>query len=209
MERQTGSAGRLQRLGVVMEPRRHDLREAGGVLNPAVARGPDGQLYLLPRLVAAGNYSRIGLCRVVIDRRGNPVVVERLGVVLEPEASYERNPHNGGGVEDPRITALGAGRLYVMAYTALGPTGPRIAAAVSRDLVHWQRRGLVHFAPCHGGPDVPAELAGVVPGVVFPTGVDVRRDGRLDVYDGMADSRIGVAYAGLADLLLPAQPQAA
>jgi hypothetical protein len=30
-------------------------------------------------------------------------------------------------------------------------------------------------------------------------------DGRLDVYDGMADSRIGAAYTGLADLLLPTQ----
>ena len=58
-------------------------------------------------------------------------------------------------------------------------------------------------------PEMPAELAGVVPGVVFPTGVDVRRDGRLDVYYGMADSRIGVAYAGLTDLLMPAQAHAA
>ena len=58
-------------------------------------------------------------------------------------------------------------------------------------------------------PDVPAELVVVVPGVVFPTGVDVRPDGRLDVYYGMADSRIGVAYAGLADLLMPAQAPAA
>src|SRR5438477_1333716 len=139
---------RMRRLGIVMEPDPADPREAGGVLNPAVARGPDGQLYLLPRLVAAGNYSRIGLCRVVVDRRGDPMGVERLGVVLEPQASYERNPQNGG-VEDPRITALGAGRLYITAHTALGPTGPRVAAAVSRDLVHWQRLGLVHFAPCH------------------------------------------------------------
>jgi hypothetical protein len=34
-------------------------------------------------------------------------------------------------------------------------------------------------------------------------------DGRLDVYDGMADSHIGVADAGLADLLMPAQAHAA
>jgi hypothetical protein len=34
-------------------------------------------------------------------------------------------------------------------------------------------------------------------------------DGRLDVYDAMADSRIGVAYAGLADLVMPAQAHAA
>jgi hypothetical protein len=34
-------------------------------------------------------------------------------------------------------------------------------------------------------------------------------DGRLDVHDGMADSRIGVGDAGLADLLIPAQAHAA
>jgi hypothetical protein len=36
-----------------------------------------------------------------------------------------------------------------MTYTAFGPDSPRIAA-VSRDLVHWRRLGLVRFAPHHG-----------------------------------------------------------
>jgi predicted GH43/DUF377 family glycosyl hydrolase len=52
---------------------------------------------------------------------------------------------------------------------------------------------------------VAAESEGVVPSVVFPTGLDARPDGQLDVYYGMADSRIGVARACLADLLTPAQ----
>src|SRR3954462_12673872 len=110
---------RMRRLGIVMEPGPAAPREAGGVLNPAVTRGPDGQLYLLPRLVAAGNYSRIGLARVCLDGRGNPRGVERLGVVLEPAAPYERNGQTGGGVEDPRVTFLAAFGLYVMTYTAL------------------------------------------------------------------------------------------
>jgi hypothetical protein len=59
----TMSPRTLRRLGIVMEPQSDDAHEAGGVLNPAVARGPDGQLYLLPRLVATGNYSRIGEVR--------------------------------------------------------------------------------------------------------------------------------------------------
>jgi len=50
----------LKRLGVVMERDPGNSQEAQGVLNPAAARGPDGHLYLYPRLVAAGNYSRIG-----------------------------------------------------------------------------------------------------------------------------------------------------
>src|SRR5436309_15477930 len=129
----------LHRLGIVMAPDPRDPREAGGVLNPAATRGPDGQLYLLPRLVAAGNYSRIGLARVLFDRRREPVGVERLGVVLQPEAPYELNAHTGGGVEDPRVTCIVERGLYVMTYTAVGEAGPRIAAAVSRDLAHWHR----------------------------------------------------------------------
>ena len=45
---------RLRRLGVVMEPEPGNPLEADGVLNPAAARGPDGQLYLFPRLTARG-----------------------------------------------------------------------------------------------------------------------------------------------------------
>ena len=344
----------LRRLGVVMEPDLSNPHEAAGVLNPGVARGPDGQLYLLPRLVAAGNYSRIGLARVLFNRRGDPEGVERLGVVLEPRAPYELNPLTGGGVEDPRVTYIAARKRYVMTYTAFGPAGPRVALAVSRDLIRWRRAGPARFAPYHGidlsaldnkdalffpepvpapdgrpalalihrphfypvpagmeeprpsmwisyapladvvasgqvvfgqhhllaapqrgwerlkigggtppvrtrdgwlvlyhgvsgqladgvqqqqrvrycaglllldlqdprrvlhrsarsilSPQTTAERLGVVPRVVFPEGLDVRADGTLDVYYGMADSRIGVARTSLADLLALAPAQAA
>jgi len=42
-------------------------------------------------------------------------------------------------------------------------------------------------------PETGAETEGVVPHVVFPTGVDDRHDGRIDVYYGMADLRVGAA----------------
>jgi beta-1,2-mannobiose phosphorylase / 1,2-beta-oligomannan phosphorylase len=42
-------------------------------------------------------------------------------------------------------------------------------------------------------PETAEEIDGVVPNVVFPTGVDDRGSGRVDVYYGMADQRIGVA----------------
>jgi predicted GH43/DUF377 family glycosyl hydrolase len=136
----------MRRLGVIMRPDLADDREVEGVLNPAVVRGQDGQLYLLPRLVGAGNYSRIGLARVLFDRHGDPCGVQRMGVVLEPEEPYERNPRTLGGVEDPRIVYLAARGVYVMLYTAFGAAGPRIAGAVSRDLQTWRRLGLVRFA---------------------------------------------------------------
>jgi predicted GH43/DUF377 family glycosyl hydrolase len=63
-------------------------------------------------------------------------------------------------------------------------------------------------------PELPAEREGIVADVVFPTAVDRRTDlgrpDRLDVYYGMADSRIGVARLDLPESLPPearADPQ--
>src|SRR5690242_4823003 len=134
----------MRRLGVVMEPESGNQLEVEGVLNPGVARGSDGQLYIFPRLVVRGNYSRIGFARVKFNHRGDPVGVERLGIALEPQADYELNSR-GGGCEDPRITFIEPLRRYVMSYTALSSDGPRIAIAVSEDLFHWERVGLATF----------------------------------------------------------------
>jgi beta-1,2-mannobiose phosphorylase / 1,2-beta-oligomannan phosphorylase len=141
---------KLKRLGILMEPDPGNPQEIEGVLNPAVARAPDGELYLFPRLVARGNYSRIGIARVRFNEVGDPAGVERLGIALEPEADYERRPGGGGGCEDPRITFVEPLRRYMMTYTAFSPRGPRIALAVSEDLFHWQRLGLATFAPYQG-----------------------------------------------------------
>ena len=139
----------MRRLGLVMEPEPGNVLEVEGVLNPAGVRGPDGQYYLFPRLVAKGNYSRIGIARVKFNEAGDPSGVERLGIALEPEADYELRP-GGGGCEDPRITFGEDLKRYVMTYTALSPEGPRIALAISEDLFHWQRLGLATFRPYHG-----------------------------------------------------------
>jgi len=128
-----------------MEPSPGDPREAEGVLNPASARRPDGDLYLFPRMVAEGNFSRIGRARVIFDKSGKPSGVERLGVVLEPDEAWEQNPVTAG-VEDPRIVFMPGLEAYVMTYTAYGPLGPRIGLAVSRELVKWERLGPVSFA---------------------------------------------------------------
>ncbi|BFM24335.1 glycosidase [Microbacterium sp. che218] len=134
---------RLTRVGVVMTPEPGNADEAEGVLNPASGRGPDGQLYLLPRLVAEGNVSRVGIARVVIED-GVPVSVEREGVVLQPDRGWERGVGNAG-TEDPRTTWIEALGLHVMTYVAYGPLGPRTAVAVSEDLREWKRLGPAMF----------------------------------------------------------------
>jgi beta-1,2-mannobiose phosphorylase / 1,2-beta-oligomannan phosphorylase len=100
-----------------MEPQPGNPHEVEGVLNPAAARGQDGHLYLFPRLVARGNYSRIGIARVIFNQTGDPCGVERLGIALEPEADYERRSDGGGGCKDaslfPTSIANHAGKMQM------------------------------------------------------------------------------------------------
>ncbi|HZU12257.1 MAG TPA: glycosidase [Chloroflexota bacterium] len=163
----------LRRLGLIMAPDPDDPFEAWGVLNPASARGHDGELYLFPREVAEGNYSRIGLARVRFHN-GDPVAVTRLGIVLEPATDYERSERSIGGVEDARVTWVEPLQTWVMAYTAVSARGPRIALAVSDDLFEWNRLGLLDYADCLG---TDFNHYGNKDGAFFPD-VVLDRDGR-------------------------------
>jgi predicted GH43/DUF377 family glycosyl hydrolase len=133
---------RIERLGLVLEPD-GDPTEAGGILNPGAARAPRGELLLYPRCVAPGNISRVSTVLTHPNDRGFDV--QRLDFALVPEAAYEVRPHPGYGCEDPRVTYVPVLKAYLMAYTAFGPDGPRIAIAVSEDAYRWQRLGLAHF----------------------------------------------------------------
>lgn len=145
----------VERFGTVLEPN-GTPSEIEGVLNPACARTRDNTLLLYPRDVAGGNISRIGLIRAVEKR--DAVDFLRLGFALEPTAQYEVRPSPGYGCEDPRVTFIAALDLYLMAYTALGPSGPRIALASSVDGLRWERLGLLRFSHpgMHVGDDKDA-----------------------------------------------------
>ena len=133
-----------RRLGLVLASTGSAV-DIEGVLNPAVTRDRDGNLLLYPRMVAAGNVSRIGLSRAVETDAGTTFGPAE--VLLRPEADYERRTVAGGmGCEDPRVTFVPHLDAYVMAYTAFGPHGPRIAIAMSSDAYAWNRLGLVEFA---------------------------------------------------------------
>jgi predicted GH43/DUF377 family glycosyl hydrolase len=154
----------VTRLGVIMSAQAGELREAWGVLNPGGVRAPDGTMHLFPRLVAEGNFSRIGNARVLFES-DRPVGVERLGIALEPNAGYELGPR-GGGVEDARIVHVPRLQRYVMTYTAYVPFEPRVAIAISTDLVSWQRLGVLRYET---EPDEPnLNLCGNKDAAVFP-----------------------------------------
>ena len=129
-----------------------DPQEIEGVLNPAALVALTVGSTSLP----APGWLRGGTTRASALREcgsTKPAIrsgVERLGIALEPEADYERRPDGGGGCEDPRITFVEPLQRYMMTYTAFSPIGPRIALAISEDLLHWKRLGLATFAPYDG-----------------------------------------------------------
>ena len=140
----------VRRLGTVLEPDGAP-NEAEGVLNPACVRTRTGELLLYPRSVAEGNVSRVGLVRNT--GTAGSVAFDRLGYALEPLEDYERRPPGTGGMgcEDPRVTFVPVLDRFMMAYTAFGPTGPRMAFAHSKDGYVWERMGLVDWN-AHGLP---------------------------------------------------------
>jgi predicted GH43/DUF377 family glycosyl hydrolase len=140
----------MRPLDFVIGPEPGNPHEVEGIFNPAAARGPDGELYLFPRIVGAGNYSRIGIAKVIFNSAGDPCDIERLGIALEPEMPYELRPNGEGGCEDPRVTYVRPLERYVMTYTAFSAAGPRIALAMSKDLLTWDRLGLASFHSYEG-----------------------------------------------------------
>jgi predicted GH43/DUF377 family glycosyl hydrolase len=106
--------------------------ENEGVLNPAAIREGDA-VHLFYRAVSKGNYSSIGYCKL-----SSPLVVsERLDTpILFPQFEYESH-----GVEDPRITQIDG--LYYLTYTAYDGINALGALAVSKDLKHFDKKGLI------------------------------------------------------------------
>ncbi len=160
---------RMERRGVVLTPN-GDASEAEGVLNPACARTHAGDLLLYPRCVAEGNISRVGIMRVRENAGG--FSIGRDGFALQPDAPYELRPQPGYGCEDPRVTYVGAIGKYVMAYTAFGPQGPRIAIALSNDGLSWERLGLLRFEHPGMNRDDDKDAAFFPEPVLSPNGVE-------------------------------------
>jgi predicted GH43/DUF377 family glycosyl hydrolase len=106
--------------------------ENEGVLNPAVISEGDC-IHLFYRAVSKGNYSSIGYCKL----KGPLAVEERFDTpVVFPQFDYESQ-----GVEDPRITKIDD--LFYLTYTAYDGVNALGALAVSKDLVHWDKIGLI------------------------------------------------------------------
>jgi predicted GH43/DUF377 family glycosyl hydrolase len=106
--------------------------ESAGTFNPAVVFDR-GQFVMLYRAQDQAGTSRLGYAEsrdgIHFERRSEPV--------LSPEADYEK----AGGVEDPRLVKIGG--TYYLTYTGYNKKDAQLCLAVSKDLIHWQRKGVI------------------------------------------------------------------
>ncbi len=116
-------------------------------------------------------------------------------VLAHPEQPWEVSKIGGGA--PPLLTPLG----WLLVYHGVGtpvshgdraPRPPYAGGVMILDRDD-PRRILYRSVEPILQPDTAEEREGTVDNVVFPTAIDPREDGRVDVYYGMADARIGVA----------------
>lgn len=106
--------------------------ESAGTFNPAVVLY-NGKIVMLYRAQDTGGTSRLGYAEskdgIHFTRRSEPV--------LAPETDYEKD----GGVEDPRLQKFGD--TYYLTYTGYNKKDAQLCLATSRDLIHWERKGVI------------------------------------------------------------------
>jgi len=106
--------------------------ESAGTFNPAVIRRGEKTI-MLYRAQDNASTSRIGYAE-----SGDGVsFVKRAEPALVPETDYEKD----GGVEDPRLVEIDS--VYYLTYTGYNKKDAQLCLAVSHDLLHWERKGIL------------------------------------------------------------------
>jgi len=131
---------------------------------------------MLYRAQDASGTSRLGSAQSLdglhFTRRPDPV--------LSPETSYEKD----GGVEDPRVQKFGD--TYYLTYTAYNKKDAQLCLATSRDLIHWDRKGVI-LPACKGNWNVGWTKSGAI--------VPEKINGKYWMYWlGTAPSKSGETY---------------
>lgn len=121
----------VKKHGVILEPTDNSF-ENEGVFNPAAIREGDN-VHLFYRAVRTGNFSTIGYCKL----EGPLKVIER----SEKPILYPENSQEFQGLEDPRITKID--NTYYLTYSAYDGINVFGAYAISKDLKHFERKGIV------------------------------------------------------------------
>ncbi len=131
--------------------------ESAGTFNPSVVLR-DGKIVMLYRAQDKAGTSRLGYAEsadgVHFKRRTEPV--------FSPEKDYEKD----GGVEDPRLVQFGD--TYYLTYTGYNKKDAQLCLATSKDLLHWERKGVIlpaykgrwNIRWTKSGAIVPEKIAG-------------------------------------------------
>lgn len=106
--------------------------ESAGTFNPAVVER-DGKIVMLYRAQDKQGTSRLGYA----DSADGLHFTRRDEPVFTPEADYEKD----GGVEDPRLVQFGD--TYYLTYTGYNKKDAQLCLATSKDLIHWNRKGVI------------------------------------------------------------------
>jgi predicted GH43/DUF377 family glycosyl hydrolase len=156
---------------------------AAGVFNTAAVR-KGGKTILLFRAQDQKGVSRIGYAESLDGLH----FTIRPEPVLAPEAPYEK----GGGVEDPRVVMING--TYYLTYTAYDGHSAQLALAVSKDLIHWDRKGIL--LPAYKGTwnTQWTKSGAIIPNQVngkwwmYYLGTRTDSDGKPRDYMGLAES---------------------
>jgi len=155
------------------------------VFNPA-AIVRNNKVYLLYRsednsdAILGGRTSRIGLATsedgLHFTKYPTPV--------LYPDSSKFMQYDYPGGCEDPRIVQM-EDSLYVLAYTSWNYKIARLSIAVSRDLIHWEKKGPA-FAKANDGKflDIWSKSGSIITKKVGDRMVAAKINGRYGMYWG-------------------------
>jgi beta-1,2-mannosidase len=106
--------------------------ESAGTFNPAVILR-HGKFVMLYRSQDASGTSRLGYA----ESRDGVHFKRRSAPVLSPETDYEED----GGIEDPRLVQIE--ETYYLTYTGYNKKDAQLCLATSRDLLHWERKGVI------------------------------------------------------------------
>jgi predicted GH43/DUF377 family glycosyl hydrolase len=122
---------KVKKEGVILEKTELGF-ENEGVLNPAAYT--EGNItHLLYRAVRKGNFSTIGYCKLdgplnIVERHDTPLI-------------FPQFDNESQGVEDPRMVKIDD--EYIVSYTAYDLVNAMGALATSKDLVHFEKHGII------------------------------------------------------------------
>lgn len=121
----------VEKHGIILSPTNREF-ENNGVLNPGIYQ-EGNTVHILYRAVQEGNLSTIGYAKTegpikIVERLEHPLIIR--------DFDYEKH-----GVEDPRIVKIED--TYYITYTAYDGINAMGALATSKDLIHFEKHGII------------------------------------------------------------------